>query len=63
MHSTIRTEGFTPAEQQVFKFTLKLTVAPQLIVDSDISRLCEHYSDSEVAEIVHRVTTAAFSTA
>ena len=54
------TEGFTPAEQQVFKFTRKLTVAPQLIVDSDISRLREHYSDSEVAEIVHRVTTAAF---
>jgi alkylhydroperoxidase family enzyme len=54
------TEGFTPAEEQVFKFARKLTVAPQLIVDSDIARLCEHYSDSEVAEIVHRVTTAAY---
>ena len=54
------TEGFTPAEQQVLKFTRKLTVAPQLIVDSDISRLREHFSDSEVAEVVHRVTTAAY---
>ncbi len=54
------TEGFTPAEQQVFKFSRKLTVAPQLIVDSDIARLREHFSDSEVAEIVHRVTTAAY---
>ncbi len=54
------TEGFTPAEQQVFQFTRKLTVAPQLIVDSDIARLREHFSDSEVAEIVHRVTTAAY---
>lgn len=53
-------EGFTQAEQQVFKFTRKLTVAPQLIVDSDIAKLREHYSDSEVAEIVHRVTTAAY---
>ncbi len=53
-------EGFTPAEQQIFKFTRKLTVAPQLIVDSDIARLREHYGDSEVAEIVHRVTTAAY---
>jgi alkylhydroperoxidase family enzyme len=53
-------EGFTPSERQVFKFTRKLTVAPQLIVDSDIERLREHFSDSEVAELVHRVTTAAF---
>ncbi|MBI3866215.1 MAG: hypothetical protein HY290_30415 [Planctomycetia bacterium] len=53
-------EGFSPSEKQVFQFTRKLTVAPQLIVDSDISRLREHFSDSEVAEIVHRVTTAAF---
>lgn len=53
-------EGFTPSEQQVFKFTRKLTVAPQLIVDSDIERLREHFSDSEVAELVHRITTAAF---
>lgn len=53
-------EGFTPAEQQVFNFTRKLTVAPQLIVDSDIARLRDHFSDSEVAEIVHRVTTAAY---
>lgn len=54
------TEGFTPAEQQAFKFTRKLTVAPQLIVDSDIARLRDHFTDSEVAEIVHRVTTAAY---
>jgi alkylhydroperoxidase family enzyme len=53
-------EGFSPAEQQVFKFARKLTAAPQLIVDSDISRLREHFTDSEVAEIVHRVTTAAY---
>jgi alkylhydroperoxidase family enzyme len=52
--------GFTPAEQQVFKFTRKLTVSPQWIVDSDISKLREHFSDTEVAEIVHRVTTAAY---
>ena len=51
---------FTPAEQAAFAFTRKLTFEPHLIGDSDIALLCEHYSDSEVAEIVHRVTTAAY---
>jgi alkylhydroperoxidase family enzyme len=54
------TDGFTLSEQQAFKFTRKLTVAPQLIVDSDIENLRTHFSDSEVAELVHRVTTAAY---
>lgn len=53
-------KGFKPAEQVVFAFTQKLTTEPQLITDADIEGLREHYSDSEVAEIVHRVTTAAY---
>lgn len=53
-------KGFKPAEQVVFDFTQKLTTEPQLITDADIEGLRKHYSDSEVAEIVHRVTTAAY---
>lgn len=52
-------KGFKPAEQVVFEFTRKLTTEPQLITDADIEGLRKYYSDSEVAEIVHRVTTAA----
>jgi alkylhydroperoxidase family enzyme len=51
---------FTPAEQAAFAFTRKLTFEPHLVGDADIARLCEHYNDSEVAEIVHRVTMAAY---
>src|SRR5262249_14860562 len=52
--------SLTAAEREVFAFARKLTVAPQVISDGDIARLREHYRDSAVAEIVHRLTNAAF---
>jgi alkylhydroperoxidase family enzyme len=49
---------FSPAELPVLKLARKLTVAPQLITDADIAAIREHHSDSEVAEVVHRITQA-----
>lgn len=51
---------FAANELPVLKLARKLTIAPQLINDADIESVREHYSDSEVAEIVHRITHAAF---
>ncbi|MBS0263248.1 MAG: hypothetical protein JSS02_14995 [Planctomycetes bacterium] len=53
-------DGLTAGEQQTLKFARKLTVEPQWIVDADIANLRKFFSDSEVAEIVHRVTMANY---
>ena len=49
-----------PGEQAALDLAAKLTAAPQSIVDNDIARLRGHFSDQEVAEIVHAITQAAF---
>jgi hypothetical protein len=48
------------ADREALAFVRKLTVAPQRITDDDIAHLREHYADAAVAEIVYRVTNAAF---
>jgi AhpD family alkylhydroperoxidase len=52
-------EGDTSADK-VRAFARKLTSTPQLIVDADIDRLREDFSDQQVAETVYQVTQAAF---
>lgn len=52
--------GATAGEKAALAFTRKLTVTPALISDDDIAGLRKHYKDQEVAELVHRVTQAAF---
>ena len=54
------TDALSAAEKQVLAFTRKLTETPQWMVDSDIEKLRKHFSDTEVAEIVYRVTMAAY---
>ena len=54
------TEERDGGKQAALDLAAKLTAAPQAIVDDDIARLRKHYSDQEVAEIVHHVTQAAF---
>ncbi|MEW4529084.1 carboxymuconolactone decarboxylase family protein [Maioricimonas sp. JC845] len=52
--------GLPAADQEAIRFARNLTVSPQLIVDDDIARLRDHFSDPQVAEIVFHVTLAAF---
>jgi alkylhydroperoxidase family enzyme len=51
---------FSPAERAAFAFTRKLTTDPALVSDADVAGLRRHFSDREVAELIHRVTEAAF---
>ncbi len=37
-----------------------MTSYPQLVVDEDIFALREHFSNEEVAEVVHHIAMAAF---
>ena len=53
-------ETVPQGERLVLTFARKLTVDPALITDLDIEGLRKHFSDHEVAEIVHHVTQAAF---
>lgn len=53
-------KSFSDKEQIVFAFARKLTAAPASITDDDIAQLRKHYSDSQVAEIVYRIGSAAF---
>jgi len=46
---------FSPAEQAAFRFARKLTSSSRSMTDADIAGLRKHYSDHEVAEIVHVV--------
>lgn len=48
------------AERAALAFARKLTVAPAEVTDADVERLRQHYQDSEVAQIVHQICTAAF---
>lgn len=41
-----------PGHSEALRFARKLTAAPHTIVDEDISRLKQHFSDFEVAEII-----------
>jgi alkylhydroperoxidase family enzyme len=42
----------TPGNAEAIRFARKLTSAPQTIVDDDIARLKQHFTDFEVAEII-----------
>ena len=42
----------TPGNAEAIRFARKLTSAPQTIVDEDIARLKQHFTDFEVAEII-----------
>jgi AhpD family alkylhydroperoxidase len=46
------------ADADAWRFAAKLTSRPQFIVDEDIARLRQHYSDAEVAQIVYVVCVA-----
>jgi alkylhydroperoxidase family enzyme len=48
------------AQRAVLALAAKLTDTPQGIADADIAEVRKHFSDSEVAEIVYRITQAAF---
>ncbi len=50
----------SPAERAVVVFTRGLTEDPARISDADVAVLRDHFQDREVAEIVFRVTEAAF---
>lgn len=41
-----------PGHAEALRFARKLTSAPHTIVDADVARLKEHFSDYEVAEII-----------
>lgn len=41
-----------PGQAEALRFARKLTSSPQKMVDSDITRLQEHFTDYEVAEII-----------
>ncbi|MBX3449962.1 MAG: hypothetical protein KF777_10405 [Planctomycetaceae bacterium] len=47
-----------PGHAEALRFARKLTVAPQTIVDADIARLRESFSDAEVAEIIDLTANA-----
>jgi alkylhydroperoxidase family enzyme len=51
---------FADKERITFAFIRKLTVTPASITDDDIAQLRKRYSDTQVAEIVYRVGSAAF---
>jgi alkylhydroperoxidase family enzyme len=53
-------DSIPASERLVLALAGKLTVNPALITDADIEGLRKHFSDQEVAEIVHHVTQAAF---
>ena len=42
----------TPRHAEALRFARKLTSAPQTIVDEDVARLKQHFTDFEVAEII-----------
>lgn len=42
-----------PGHAEALRFARKLTSAPHTIVDADVARLKEHFSDYETAEIIH----------
>jgi len=50
----------TEEERAALAFATKLTGTPQAIADADVARLRRVYKPSEVAEIVHHVSLAAF---
>lgn len=47
--------GFTPAEQEAFAFTRKLTFEPNRLDDADLARLRRHYNDLQILEIIMAV--------
>lgn len=49
-----------PARRAVVSIARKLTVDPARIDDQDVGALRAHFSDRQVAEIIHHVTEAAF---
>lgn len=53
-------DGYDPSRQAAFAVVRKLTSTPQLITDDDIAGLRKHFPDKEVAELIYRVTLAAF---
>lgn len=50
----------SPAARAVQEFSKKLTVDPARIDDRDVESLRAHFSDKQVAEIIHQGTEAAF---
>jgi alkylhydroperoxidase family enzyme len=51
-------QAATAGDAEALRFARKLTSAPHTIVDADISRLREHFSDHEVAEIIQVICDA-----
>ena len=47
-----------PEWAEALRFARKLTTAPQTIVDADVARLREHFSDRETAEIIDSTADA-----
>jgi alkylhydroperoxidase family enzyme len=49
-----------PRHRAALALAAKLTATPQAITDADIAGVREYFSDAEVAELVYRITQAAF---
>jgi len=53
-------KGLSEGDQAALAFTRKLTVSPQAMTDADGAKLRKHFSETQVAEVVHHTTNAAF---
>ncbi len=55
-----KTETLGDFAGSALAFARKLTSTPQWIDDADIERLRQHYTDRQVAQIVHVICTANY---
>jgi alkylhydroperoxidase family enzyme len=53
-------DRFSQADRLALAFARLLTVDPALVTDADVSRLREHFTDPQVAELIAVVAEAAF---
>jgi molybdopterin synthase sulfurtransferase len=50
---------FPEKDRLVFAFAKTMTIAPTLITDADVEGLKKHFNTTQVAEIIHRASSAA----
>ncbi len=53
-------DAFAPGERAALALARKLTTDPALIDDADVAALRPHFTDKQVAEVIHQVAEAAF---
>ena len=53
-------DSLPEAQKLVFNLARKLTTDPALVADDDVLPLRKHFSDHQVAELIHDITVAAF---